>query len=285
MGNVLVWAESRGGELRKVALEAVTAARRLAGATGGGEVHVVLAGPPGIAARSTDLATHGADVIFLVEAPELATFAREALAATIVGRARAGEYRAVLLGCSAQGRNLGPRIAARLDAPIATDVLDATPAGDSLVVTHPAYANKVLLSLAIAGPLAVISVRPGAIAAVESPTSARTEAIALAAAPAAVVTVTEVKEGAKGRPDLGDAPVIVAGGRGLQAAAEFRKLEILTEAVGNAALGANRAVSGDCWRPRSDPIRQNRRQVRPHLDGSVRHSGALPHLARILASR
>src|SRR5260221_124727 len=112
MGNVLVWAESRGGELRKVALEAVTAARRLAGATGGGEVHVVLAGPPGIAARSTDLATHGADVIFLVEAPELATFAREALAATIVGRARAGEYRAVLLGFSAQGRDLGPRIAA-----------------------------------------------------------------------------------------------------------------------------------------------------------------------------
>src|SRR5260221_11160832 len=104
MGNVLVWAESRGGELRKVALEAVTAARRLAGATGGGEGHVVLAGPPGIAARATDLATHGADVIFLVEAPELATFAGEGLAATVGGRARAGETRAGLLGVSAEGR-------------------------------------------------------------------------------------------------------------------------------------------------------------------------------------
>lgn len=285
MANVLVWAESRGAELRKVTLEVVTAARRLADATGGGEVHAVLAGPPGIGGKATDLAKYGADVILVVEAPELATFAREALAATIVERAKGSAYRAILLGFSAQGRDLGPRIAARLDAPIASDVLDVTPTGDSLVVMHPAYANKVLLTLDVAGPIAVISVRPGAFTAAEAPRSARTESIALAAAPAAVVAVTAVQEGAKGRPDLGDAPVIVAGGRGLKAAENFRLVEELADAFGNAAVGATRAVTDDGWRPHSDQIGQTGRQVSPQLYVAIGISGAIQHLAGMRASR
>src|SRR6266545_6890484 len=95
---ILVFAESRGPDLRKVALEAVTAARAFVEKIGGGEVHAVLAGPPGIAAKAAQLGQYGADVVLVCEHAGFARFAREALAATVAERARAGGgYRAVLL--------------------------------------------------------------------------------------------------------------------------------------------------------------------------------------------
>src|SRR5207249_3422348 len=158
MANVLVYAESRDDAVRKVALEAVTAARRLADDSGGGEVHALLAGPPGIGARAEQLGQHGADAVFVVEHPNLATFERESIAATVVGCAQPARYRAVVLAFSAQGRDLGPRIAAKLDAPIATDVTRVSVAGDAIVVEHPTYANKVIATLELSGPTVVLSV-------------------------------------------------------------------------------------------------------------------------------
>src|SRR4051794_6154142 len=100
MANVLVFAESRGGKLRKVAFEAVTAGRKLADATGGGEVHALVAGAAGIADTAAQLGTYGADVVLVAESADFATFARESIAATVAERAKAGGYRAVVLGFS-----------------------------------------------------------------------------------------------------------------------------------------------------------------------------------------
>src|SRR4029079_4958122 len=134
----LVFAESRGDALRKFALEAVTAGRAPGDAVGG-EVHALVAGPPGIAAKAPQLAQYGADVVIVVEDASLATFAREAIAATLAERAKSGGYRAVVLGCSAQGRDLGPRLAAKLDAPIVSDCTEVGVAGVALVVKPPRY--------------------------------------------------------------------------------------------------------------------------------------------------
>jgi electron transfer flavoprotein alpha subunit len=286
MANVLVFAESRGTALRKVALEAVTAARALADASGGGEVHALVAGPSGIAAASEQLGAHGADVVFVVEHASFATFERESIAATMADRAKSGGYRAVVLGFSTQGRDLGPRLAARLDAPIAADVTEIAVAGDALTVKHPGYANKVTLTLTLSGSPVVVSVRPGAFDAKQSPRSARTETIQPATDPAAArVVVKQVVEGAKGRPDLGEAPVIVAGGRGLKAAENFKLVEELADAFGNAAVGATRAVTDDGWRPHSDQIGQTGRQVSPQLYVAVGISGAIQHLAGMRTSK
>ena len=285
MSNVLVFAETRGGELRKIALEAVTAARQLADATGGGEVHAFVAGAPGIGAKAEQLGKYGADVVLVAESAEYATFARESIAATVAERAKSGGYRAVVIGFSSQGRDLGPRVAAKLDAPIATDVTSFTTSGDSITVKHPGYANKVIMTLVITGSPVVISVRPSAFTAVESPKTARVENIAAVAATGATVTVTEVKEGAKGRPDLGDASIIISGGRGLKAAENFKLIEDLADAFGNAAVGATRAVTDDGWRPHSDQIGQTGRQVSPQLYVAVGISGAIQHLAGMRTSR
>jgi electron transfer flavoprotein alpha subunit len=286
MANVLVFAETRGAALRKVALEAVTAARVLADASGGGEVHAVVAGPPGVASVAEQLGAHGADVVYVAEHAGLSTFERESIAATIAQRTRQGGYRAVLLGFSTQGRDLGPRLAAKLDAPIASDVTEISIAGDTITVKHPGYANKVIVTLTLSGSPVVLSVRPGAYTAREAARSARTESIQLAADPSAArVVVKQVVEGAKGRPDLGEAPVIVAGGRGLKAAENFKLVEELADAFGNAAVGATRAVTDDGWRPHSDQIGQTGRQVSPQLYVAVGISGAIQHLAGMRTSK
>lgn len=285
MANVLAFAETRGGELRKVAFEVVTAARKLADASGGGEVHVLLAGEPGIAGKAEQLGRNGADVVYVAERADFAKFARESLAATLADRAKAGSYRAVVLGFSAQGRDLGPRVAARLDAPIASDVTDFSVSGDSITVKHPAYANKVIMSLTLTGSPVVLSVRPSAFTAADAPKTPRVETVQAAPASGATVTVTEVKEGAKGRPDLGEASIIISGGRGLKAKENFKLVEDLADAFGNAAVGATRAVTDDGWRPHSDQIGQTGRQVSPQLYVAVGISGAIQHLAGMRSSR
>src|SRR3954466_14580865 len=159
MPNILVYAESRGGELRKVAFEAVTAGRALADSVGG-EVHAIVCGPAGISAKADQLGKHGADVVVAVENAGFASYAREAVAATVAARAKSGGYRAIVLGFTAQGRDLGPRVAAKLDAPIASDVISLAGSGDKLTVKHPGFANKVIVTLEIGGPAAVAPVRP-----------------------------------------------------------------------------------------------------------------------------
>jgi electron transfer flavoprotein alpha subunit len=284
MANVLVFAEARGTGLRKVALEAVTAGRALADALAG-EVHVVLVGPPGIGAKASQLGQHGADLVLVTEHASFAHYARESIASTIAERARTG-YRAVLIPFSAQGRDLAPRVAARLDAPMVSDAIAFTASGDSIVVKHPGYANKVIITLAVNGAPAVLSLRPAAFTASESPRAARTETLTPAVDPAAErVVVKEIIEGAKGKLDLGEAPVIVAGGRGLRGPENFKLIEDLATAFGNAAVGATRAVTDEGWRPHADQIGQTGRQVSPQLYVAVGISGAIQHLAGMRTSK
>jgi electron transfer flavoprotein alpha subunit len=287
MSNILVFAETRGASLRKIALEAVTAARALADASGGGEVHALVAGPSGVAAAAQQLGEHGADVVIVVEDPALVNFNREVVAATLAARAKAGSYRAVVIGFSAQGRDVGPRVAVKLDAPIVTDVTEiGAVTADSLTVTHPGYANKVIATLEAKGPLVVISIRPSAITAQAAARTAKVESMPPAADPAASrIVVKEVTEGGKGTIDLGDAPVIVSGGRGLKAPENFKLVEDLAAAFGNAAVGATRAVTDDGWRPHSDQIGQTGRQVSPQLYIAVGISGAIQHLAGMRTSK
>jgi len=286
MANVLVFAETRANALRKVALEAVSAARALADSTGGGEVHALVAGTAGVGAVSDQLGQHGADAVIVVEHPGLANFDREVIAATIAARAKSGSYRVVLIGFSAQGRDVGPRIAAKLDAPIVTDVVETSVSGNAIVVQHPAYANKVIVTLEINSPLSVLSIRPSAFSPKPAPRAARAETMAPASDPgASKVVVKEIIEGGKGKLDLGEAPVIIAGGRGLKAPENFKLAEDLAAAFGNAAVGATRAVTDEGWRPHSDQIGQTGRQVSPQLYIAAGISGAIQHLAGMRSSK
>jgi len=280
MAAILAFAESRNGELRKVAFEAVTAARKAAESSGGGEVHALLLGAPGIAARAVDLGRYGADLVTVVEHAGLERYSAEVFAATAAARLRAGDYRAAFLSASAQGRDLAPRVAARLGVSLASDVTDFEVGRDAVTAHHPAYTGKVIVTLRLVGSPALLSLRPGAIPPVEQPRTARVESAEPAMDPgAARAAVTELAQRSAAKLDLGEAKVIVSGGRGLRTAENFRLVEDLAAAIGNAAVGATRAVTDDGWRPATDQIGQTGRVVTPDLYIAVGISGAIQHLA------
>jgi electron transfer flavoprotein alpha subunit len=280
MATTFAFAESRDGAPRKVAFEAVTAARQAADASGGGEVHALLLGASGIAARAEELGRFGADVVTVVEHSQLEHYNPEVIAATAVALLQAGGYRAAFFAASAQGRDLAPRVAVRLGVSLASDVIDFELRDDAVVARHPGYTGKVIVTLRLAGTPALLSLRPGAVTAVEQARPARVERAEPAMDPASArVTVTETLQESGAKLDLGEAPVIVSGGRGLRTAENFKLVEELAAAFGNAAVGATRAVTDDGWRPATDQIGQTGRLVSPDLYVALGISGAIQHLA------
>jgi electron transfer flavoprotein alpha subunit len=286
MANVLVFAEVRAGELRKVALEAVTAGRALAEQSGGGQVHAVLAGAAGIADKAGALAQHGADSVLVLEHAGFAQYNPEALTATLAQTLQGGTYAYAVFSATAQGRDLSPRVAARLGVGLAADLTGFTVEGGVVHGQHFNMNGKTIATLALTGTPAVLSVRPAAFQPVEAARVLATETLAPAVDPASSrVKVVELKQGNVGKLDLNDAPVIIAGGRGLKAPEHFKLCEDMAEAFGNAAVGATRAVTDEGWRPHSDQIGQTGRNVSPNLYIALGISGAIQHLAGMRTSK
>ncbi|MFN0097781.1 MAG: electron transfer flavoprotein subunit alpha/FixB family protein, partial [Gemmatimonadaceae bacterium] len=257
--NVLAFAESRGGDLRRAGLEAVAAARVIADARGGA-VHAILFGASGIAAHAAKLGAHGADAVIVVEHAAFAHNNPEAVAATIA--AKMSGYGALVCAASATGKDIAPRVAAKLHVPVASDAIAMTVAGASITVTHPGYTGKIMQTLTLTATPAVLSVRPGAFLPKENAKAGTVENAAPSGDPSASrVKITETAAGNAAKLDLGEAPVIVSGGRGLKEPANFKLVEDLAAAFGNAAVGATRAVTDDGWRPHSDQIGQTGRLV------------------------
>lgn len=286
MNDILVLAEMRGGSPRKVAFEAITAARAAADASGGGAVHALIFGASGAGQAAETLGRFGADAVLAVEHAALANGNPEVMTATTVARLKEKSYRLALFSASAQGRDLAPRVAAALGVAFASDVTSFQITGDSITASHPVYTGKAVATLKLEGIPAVVSLRPSAVSPAEAPRSARVETLAPAIDPgSAKVIVTALEARGAAKLDLTEAPVIVSGGRGLKAAENFKLVEDLAAAFGNAAVGATRAVTDDGWRDPADQIGQTGRVVSPTLYVAVGISGAIQHLAGMRASK
>ncbi len=286
MANIFAFAEQRGGALRRVAFETVTAARTLADATGGGEVHAMLIGAPGVQSLAAELGKYGADVVVVVEHAAFDKCNAESCAATAAARIKSGGYRAALFSASAQGKDLAPRVAAKLGVSMASGAMAVTVDGDAVVIKHPSYIGKIIITLRLTGSPAIVTLNPGAITAVANAKAGKVESMAPALDPAqGRVIVKEMVQASTAKLDLGDAPVIISGGRGLRAAENFRLVEDLAAAFGNAAVGATRAVTDDGWRPHTDQVGQTGRQVSPQLYVALGISGAIQHLAGMRTSK
>ena len=285
MANVFAFAETRNGELRKIALEAVTAARSVADATGG-QVHAFVAGATGIEHCAAQLAKYGADEVVVAEHAAFAKYNPEAVAAIVAERVRTGGYRVAIFPTSALGSDLAPRVAAKLGVGLVTDVTEIKLDGDAVIVKHPVNIGKVLATVKIASNPALVAIRANMFTPVESPRAGTIQRAAPVGDPdASRVVVKEVKLGGGTKLDLGEAPVIVSGGRGLKAPENFHLVEDLAAAFGNAAVGATRVVTDEGWRPHSDQIGQTGRLVSPDLYVAVGISGAIQHLAGMRTSR
>jgi electron transfer flavoprotein alpha subunit len=276
---VLAVLEQRDGTLRKVSFEVVTAARQLADALGGTvDALVVGAGP---IAGSEQLGRFGADAVVTAAHPAFGRYAPEGYAQLIATRARAGAYAAVLFPASAAGKDLAPRVAAQLDVPLVADVTEVAGADGTIVAIRPVYAGKALLTVKVTARPAVLSLRPSVFTPLERARAGKAEAMKVEGTVAGGrVVIREVKAAAAGTLDVGEAPIVISGGRGLKEPANFKLLEELAQAFGGkAAVGASRAVVDAGWRPHADQVGQTGKTVSPALYIAVGISGAIQHLA------
>ena len=283
MSNVLAVLEQRDGALRKVSHEVVTGARRLADALGGSVDALVLAA--GAVQGAEQVGRFGADKVITLTNVAFGLYAPEGYARAIAERVKSGTYGAVTFAASATGKDLAPRVAARLGRPLAQDVTDLGVQGGAVTVTRPVYAGKALLKLKITGTPAMISLRPSVFTPVERP-KAGTQETAPVESPAGRVVVKQIKAAEAGTLDVAEAPIIVSGGRGLKEPANFKVLEELAAAfAGRAAVGASRAVVDAGWRPHAEQVGQTGKTVSPTLYVAVGISGAIQHLAGMRTSK
>ncbi len=230
--------EQRDGVLRKISYEVVTGAQRL-----GGSVEAVVCAPAQVQGAD-QVGKFGADKIVTLTNPAFVKYAPEACAQALAERAKQGGYRTLVFAASATGKDLAPRVAAKLGVGVAADLTDLAADGSGLVVTRPVYAGKALMKVKVTAHPAVLSLRPNVFTAVERPKAGAAETVAVNVPPGGGrVIVREIKAAPAGTLDVAEAQVIISGGRGLKEPANFKVLEELARAFGGkAAVGASRAV-------------------------------------------
>ena len=137
MAGILAIVEQRDGALRRISEEVVSAAANIADKLGG-EVHALLAGGTGTAAAASNLGKAGAAKVFVLEHDSLKDYNADALSKAIAEQVKKGSYDVVVFGGSSFGKDIAPRVAAKLDVPLATDVTGVEVDGSDVVVTRPA---------------------------------------------------------------------------------------------------------------------------------------------------
>jgi electron transfer flavoprotein alpha subunit len=286
MAGIFAFAEARDGELRKVAHEVVTAARALADALGT-EVHAVLLGGEGAGSAAGELGRFGADRVFVGESAAFDRYSPEGFTAVIAGFIKEHGCDAALFPATAMGRDLAPRVAARLGVEYQSEVTAISAEGGQLVVSRPLYSGKLNSRVTVADRPAVLSLRPNTFTPQENAKGGSVEKldVSLDGADFGAV-VREIRAAAGGALDVAEAPVIVSGGRGLGSPENFKLLEELAAAFnGKAAVGASRAVVDAGWRPHAEQVGQTGKTVAPTLYFAVGISGAIQHLAGMRSSR
>ncbi len=283
--DILVFAEQRNDRLHPAALQIVTPARELARQTGGQVVACVIGGSIDAAAAAIDKT--GVDRVVTVSDAALTHYAalryRTALAA-VIGQV---QPRIVLLPATFMGRDLAPRVAARVQGGCATDVVELQFADGTLDIRRPVYNGKAFAHVRFPKDrVAVVTVRPNAFAAPSATGGgAPRAAVPYAAAPGDErLTVQEVARTGGEVKDVTEADIIVSGGRALKNEDNFRLLYELAKEL-DGAVGASRAACDAGYQPHSRQVGLTGKTVTPRLYIACGISGAIQHLAGMRGSK
>ena len=277
---ILVLAALSGGKLAKSTLELISAARQFDNAL---QVAALILGS-GVDAAANE-AAHYADQVLVADTPGFAVYDPAAWAAAVASIATEGEAKLILLPSTRSGRELAPRVAVRLEAPLLEDVISLKQSGSQTEAQRYSFLARVTETVATEAPIAVATVRPGAFLPA-APLARVAEQFEVEVEPVPTrVQRSDRQSEASAKVSLADAEIIVAGGRGLGSAAAFNSLLIpLADTLG-AAVGATRAVVDAGWRPYHDQIGQTGKTVQPKLYLAIGISGATQHLSGMNKSR
>jgi electron transfer flavoprotein alpha subunit len=274
MAEVLVLVDHVEGEIKKATYELLTAARAL------GEPSAVVVGAPGEAGKFAEgLKAHGAEKIYVAETDrdDFLTPQVDVLAALIESASPA----AVLIGVSADGKEIAGRLAVRTDSAWLNDVVDVNADG----VTHSVFGGAWIAQAKADTAHPVITLRPGSVEVEQSAGAGAEETVEVPAASGRGATVTSREPITGGdRPELTEASVVVSGGRGVGSAEDFSVVEGLADTLG-AAVGASRAAVDSGYYPHQFQVGQTGKTVSPQLYIALGISGAIQHRAGMQTSK
>ncbi|WP_213308919.1 electron transfer flavoprotein subunit alpha/FixB family protein [Paraburkholderia sacchari] len=274
MANLVI-AEHDNATIKAATLNTVAAAQKI-----GGDVHVLVAGHNAQAAADAAAKIAGVSRVLLADAPQLEAGLAENVEATVLGIAK--NYSHILAPATAAGKNVAPRIAAKLDV---AQISDITAVDSPDTFERPIYAGNAIATVQSADPVKVITVRTTAFdaVAVEGGSAAVEKLEAAADSGLSQFVSREVTK--LDRPELTSAKIIVSGGRGLGSGENYTKvLEPLADKL-NAALGASRAAVDAGYVPNDYQVGQTGKIVAPQLYIAVGISGAIQHLAGMKDSK
>jgi len=283
MAQILVVAEQQAGQLKKSTLVAVTLAKQIGAKIGGGFDLLVLGS--GVSAVTEALQGYGAEAIHVADAPSLEHYLAQPYVAVVADAVIKSGAAFVIAPAATFGKDLLPRVAARLGAGMVADCIGLAD-GAALAYKRPMYAGNVVATVKVNTPKTVITARPAAFdAAQKTGGSSKVETLAVGPAVGGARFVDYVITESE-RPELNEADVVVSGGRGLKDGASFWSvMNPLADAFG-AAIGATRAVVDSFPEvPNDMQVGQTGKVVAPNLYIAVALSGAIQHLAGMKNSK
>jgi electron transfer flavoprotein alpha subunit len=281
--NVLVIAEQRDGVLKKVAFEMLGVGAELAAALGG-KVEAVLLGS-GLGGLPDTLAQYGATRVYVADDPALESYSSEGYSNTLAAFLGKVEPGIILAGATAMGKDLAPRLAARLGVGLATDCTAFEIDAGRLLATRPIFAGKALAKVKLNGDPQMATVRPNVLPAPE-PDANKTAAVEPVAAAVGNVRarVVDILGAGEGEMDVAEANIIVSGGRGVGGPEGFAPIRSLAKTL-KAAVGASRAAVDAGWIDHAHQVGQTGKTVTPNLYIACGISGAIQHLAGMKTSK
>ena len=275
MPAVLVFTETKEGKLKKTSREALSIGRKLAESAGGELVAFATD-----AAAAEEAGRFGAKKVYVAAIPAYTT---EAFTAAMTEVAKDVQAAVVLLPGTSNGRDLAPRLGARLDAGVASDVDRLEWTDGKLRARRPVYSGKAFATVDVTSTPAIATTRPNAFPAEEAGGGAA-EVVNVSADASDRVKVVETKTPDAGELSIAEADIIVSGGRGLKEANNFSYIRDLAHAIGG-AVGASRATVDAGWIDHQHQVGQTGRVVSPNLYIAAGVSGAIQHLAGMSSSK
>jgi electron transfer flavoprotein alpha subunit len=277
--KILVIAEHGNDQLRPVTSNAVAAAARLAEVAGGGEIHVLVAGHGAQGAATAAASIAGVAKVLLADAAHLADQVAEPVAAQVLSVAHG--FNALVFPATAFGKNVAPRVAAKMDIAQVSDVIEILSVD---TFKRPIYAGNVIATVQSSDAVKLMTVRGTAFEAAASQQASAVESVAAVPAPSKSATFVSREIAVLARPELTAAKVVVSGGRALGSKENFVLLEKLADTLG-AAMGASRAAVDAGYAPNDWQVGQTGKVVAPQLYIAVGISGAIQHLAGMKDSK
>lgn len=280
MANVLVYCEAADGNLKKGTLELLHAAK-----ASGRAVHALMLGPQAKALSQLP-AQHGAETTWINADERLTSYNPELYTAAVVAAVKQSGADVILASSSMLGRDLFPRVGARLDSGVASDCTMLELTNAALKVRRPLYAGKCSAEVEfVNSPVKIVLMRANQLPVGQAAATASGQVKELALPPTDTKTVVQnVVKGTVGKVDLTEANVIVSGGRGMKGPEHFKMLEELAQVI-HGTVGASRAVADAGWVPHSMQVGQTGKTVAPSLYIACGISGAIQHLAGMSGSK